>query len=172
MAKTRKPSAIVEDAENMMAVGVKSPEDLAAALPLYTELVAAQRSLGAFAKKLGETAEALSELCSAYATRAPKTAFARGKALVEEKAGQRGGVVDAGAYVEGAGKYRFAESRTKRVRVSGDNFTQEFLAGLPDGWTAPKLEIDKSALKDKSDEELFAEDIARQDVRKWTEVKS
>ena len=55
-----------------------------------------------------------------------------------------------------------------RRRNDGDEFTQQFLASLPPGWTRERVSLDASALAKESDETLLQCDIVRQDKATWT----
>ena len=65
-------------------------------------------------------------------------------------------------------EYALTISASEIRRISGGNFTQQFLAGLPDDWTAQKLELRRPALKDATADELEAHDLVRVKTRDWS----
>jgi DNA (cytosine-5)-methyltransferase 1 len=126
--KTMKASEVKKMADTLLENGgVGTRERFMQALPLLFSLKEAAGKVKQFAKALEASADELSRQAAGYAE---DHATALDAPLVEVRKGIRSGTVEVGGVT-----YRLTVSPDKVVRLDGGTLTQEFLAGLPDGWT-------------------------------------
>ena len=85
--------------------------------------------------------------------------------LAEVRKGIRSGTVEVGGVT-----YRLTVSPDKVVRLDGGTLTQEFLAGLPDGWTKSKLALVEGAFRGVDAEEMAKHDLRREIKREWSQA--
>ena len=150
-----------KQAEAMLEQGVGTKEAYKAALPLLFEVRDAAANAFAFAKLLKGLSDELSEKAAAYAIDHP-TAFT--VPLSDYREGMHRGVLE----TDGGANYALTISKGDVKRVTGGNLTQEFLGGLPKGWTKLKLEANKDAIKKESADELAKHDLYCEPKRTWS----
>jgi hypothetical protein len=68
----------------------------------------------------------------------------------------------------GGTTYRLTVSPDRIRRLDGGNMTQQFLKGLPEGWTKAKLTLVEGAFKDLDAEELARHALCRETKREWS----
>ena len=170
--KTRKTSVILAEVNDITGeTGIRSNADLANALAKLKELRESRRKLKGLIADVDAADAELSGVCTEYALANPDEVFADGEPFVTLRDDLRSGVFDAGAYVEGAGLFRFSETRSRPSRTSGDNMNAKFLKDLPQEWTRQKLELNLAALHGVDDDTLLEKGLARQLVRSWSSVE-
>ena len=152
-----------KQAEALLEQGVGTKEAYKAALPLLFEVREAAANASNFAKLLKGLAEELSDKAAAYAIDHPT-------ALTEPLSDYREGMQRGVFKMDGVG-YALTISKSDPKRVTGGNLTQEFLAGLPKGWTKPKLEANKDAMKKASAEELAKHDLYCEPKPNWSLIE-
>jgi hypothetical protein len=155
-----KPSELLNQANAVLDNGVRTREAYLTAVPMVCGLREHAKSLANFAKQLREAADELVNATAAYAI---DHATALDTPLSEWKDG-----IERGTVVIDGREYALTISANEIRRISGGNFTQQFLAGLPDDWTAEKLELRRPALKDATADELEAHDLVRVKTRDWS----
>ena len=141
-----------KQAEALLEQGIGTKDAYKAALPLLFQVRDAAANASAFGKLLKGLAEEISEKAAAYAIDHP-TALTT--PLSDYREGMQRGVFE----TDGGVNYALTISKGDVKRVTGGNLTQEFLAGLPKGWTKQKLEANKDAMKKESAEELAKHDL-------------
>ena len=62
------------------------------------------------------------------------------------------------------------DARCPSWRLGGGTLTQEFLAGLPDGWTKSKLALVEGAFRGVDAEEMAKHDLRREIKREWSQA--
>ena len=154
-----------KQAEALLEQGVGTKEAYKAALPLLFEVRDAAANASNFAKLLKCLADELSEKAAAYAIDHP-TAFT--EPLSDYREGMQRGVFESDDGVN----YALTISKGDVKRVTGGNLTQAFLAGLPKGWTKPKLEANKDAIKKETADELAKHDLYCEPKRTWSKVEA
>ena len=155
-----------EIAEAALATGVANREQLRSAVPALVALQSAAKSMQRRINETRDVIEALSEACSAYAHRHPEYVFNQSFSVSPI------GVESGDLEVDGK-TYHFAYGFDGYERAEqGQKMTQDFLATLPEGWTKPKLELDKSAVnRAKPTEDDLAEvGLVRKVKQTWTEL--
>ena len=155
-----KPSELLKQATAILEDGVKTRDAYRAAVPLIFDLREQAKSLGALVKSLRDAADDIGEGAAAYAI---DHATALDAPLAQWKDGIERGTVE----IDGR-TYALTISDGDVRRISGGNLTQGFLAGLPDDWTAKRLELRKSALRDATADELEGHDLLREKDRDWS----
>ena len=156
-----KASEVKKMADTMLENGgVGTRERFMQALPLLFSLKEAAAKVKQFAKALEASADELSRQAAGYAE---DHATALDAPLAEVRKGIRSGTVEVGGVT-----YRLTVSPDKVVRLDGGTLTQEFLAGLPDGWTKSKLALVEGAFKDVEAEEMAKHDLRREIKREWS----
>ena len=155
-----KPSELLNQANVLLEDGVKTKEAYLAAVPLIFALREQNKNYATLAKSLRDAAGELVDAAAAYAI---DHVTALDAPLAQWKDGIERGTVE----IDGR-EYALTISDGDVRRISGGNLTQDFLAELPDAWTAQKLELKKSALKDVSADELEEHDLLREKNRDWT----
>jgi hypothetical protein len=157
-----KPSEIKKQADALIDSGVQRMESYRAAVPLVFALRGAAATVKQFAKALDESAAELSRQAAAYAEEHPT---ALDTPLAEVKDGVLNGTVEIGGTT-----YRLTISPDRIKRLDGGNMTQQFLAGLPDGWTKSKLALVEGAFKGVDAEEMAKHDLRREIKREWSQA--
>ena len=156
-----------ESAEAALAAGVANKAQLIEAVPALVELQKRIKSLQANVTASAKVAEALSKLCSDYAHGHPQFVFDQTFSVSPI------GVESGDLTIDGA-TYHFSYGFDGYMRADpGQKLTQDFLAGLPDGWAKPKLEIDATAIKNATatdDDALAANGLMRKTKCKWSEL--
>ena len=168
MANTKtnaRPGELKKQAEALLEQGITTKEAYKAALPLMFAVKDAASNANAFAKLLKALADEMSEKAAAYAI---DHATALDAPLSDYRDGMERGFVEP---VDGVG-YALTISKGDIKRVTGGNLTQEFLAGLPKGWTKQKLEANKAAIKKAGADELARHDLYCELNRTWSQVKA
>ena len=155
-----KPSEIKKQADALIENGVQRMESYRAAVPLVFALRGAAATVKQFAKALDDSANELSRQAAAYAEDHPT---ALDTPLAEVKDGVLNGTVE----IDGT-TYRLTISPDKIKRLDGGSLTQQFLKGLPEGWTKAKLTLVDGAFKGLGAEELARHDLCRETKREWS----
>ena len=155
-----KPSEIKKQADALIEGGVQRMESYRAAVPLVFALRGAAATVKQFAKALDDSANELSRQAAAYAEDHPT---ALDTPLAEVKDGVLNGTVE----IDGT-TYRLTVSPDKIKRLDGGSLTQQFLKGLPEGWTKAKLTLVDGAFKGLGAEELAKHDLCREIKREWS----
>jgi len=136
MSKTLKQ--LREAAEAHVEAGVANKAALLEAVPLLVEFQDALDNANKMAKRCKEVVTNLSEACSAYVLEHPKV-LDEGLVLI-------GKGVKNGDLTIGDTTYHFSSGYDKPKRIDGDALSQEFLGGLPEGWTVMKLSLDTTGI--------------------------
>ena len=155
-----KPSEIKKQADALIEGGVQRMESYRAAVPLVFALRGAAATVKQFAKALDDSVNELSRQAAAYAEDHPT---ALDTPLAEVKDGVLNGTVE----IDGT-TYRLTVSPDKIKRLDGGSLTQQFLKGLPEGWTKAKLTLVDGAFKGLGAEELARHDLCRETKREWS----
>ena len=155
-----KPSEIKKQADALIEGGVQRMESYRAAVPLVFALRGAAATVRQFAKALEASADELSRQTAGYAEEHPT---ALDTPLSEARDGVRNGTVEIGGTT-----YRLTVSPDRIRRLDGGNMTQQFLKGLPEGWTKAKLTLVEGAFKDLDAEELARHALCRETKREWS----
>ena len=129
-------------------------------MPLVFALRGAAATVRQFAKALEASADELSRQAAGYAEEHPT---ALDTPLSEARDGVRNGTVEIGGTT-----YRLTVSPDRIRRLDGGNMTQQFLKGLPEGWTKAKLTLVEGAFKDLDAEELARHALCRETKREWS----
>ncbi len=155
-----------EDAEAALNEGVANKEQLINAVPA---LVTLQRAVGALQYTLRETSAVVDELneeCSKYAHAHPEHVF--NQSFSVSPIGVESGDIE----INGT-SYHFAYGYDGFVRSDPtEKLTQDFLAGLPDGWAKSKLSLDTTAIAKlkPTGEDLADMGLARKVKCTWNEL--
>ena len=156
-----KTKELVESADSVIAAGVKNREALNAALPLLVAMQERAQALKGVCATLVKASTMLSELCANYVD-GHESVF--GDTLREAPNGVVSGNVECGDevfhYVRGFDGFKRNED--------GKQMSQEFLQGLPEGWTETKLALAIGKEQDISPEELDAAGLMRKPKRVWS----
>ena len=164
MRDKKRPSAVQlkERADLLTMNGITTRETYFEALPLLFSIRQAAASIKAFAKALEASAETLSEGAAAYAK---DHTTALDEPLHEAAKGKTVGTV-----VIGTNRYTLTLTDGPLKRESGDNLTEDFLKGLPKGWTKIKHELDVTSInqQDVDKDDLFKHGLIRTEKRAWT----
>jgi len=127
-----------EAAEAALESGVGNKTALLSTVPLLVEFQEAIESANKTAKRCKELASRLSEACSRYAI-------------------EHVGVFDEGLVLIGRGvrngdltidetTYHFTSGYGAPKRIDGDAMNQDFLGGLPEGWTKTEFKLDTTGI--------------------------
>jgi len=159
MAKTLKQ--LRETAEAQIESGVGNKAALLEAVPLLVEFQEALDNANKMAKRCKEVAAKLSEACSAYVLEHPKT--------LDEGLQMIGKGVKNGDLTIGDTTYHFSSGYDKPKRIDGDAMSQDFLGGLPEGWTVMKLALDTTGINRQKvdDAALEAAGLYRPAKNEW-----
>ena len=158
-----KVQELIDNAGSIVENGVENRAQFDEAMSLYGELVCQAAKAAAAEKLLGGLVKALGALTAEYAI-SHKTVFT--EPLTEIKDGVRNGVVD----VSGK-QYRLTVSLGDPKRISGANFTQDFLKRLPEAWCKSSLKLNVGALADVDEKTLAKHDIKRDEKGVWSPVE-
>lgn len=158
-----KVQELIDNAGSIVENGVENRAQFDEAMSLYGELVCQAAKAAAASKLLGELVRGVGALTAEYAF-SHKTVFT--EPLTEIKDGVRNGVVD----VSGK-QYRLTVSLGDPKRISGANFTQDFLKRLPEAWCKSSLKLNVGALADVDEKTLAKHDIKRDEKGVWSPVE-
>jgi len=150
-----------EAAEAALESGVGTKGALLSTVPLLVEFQEAVESANKTAKRCKEVAAELSAACSKYALD-HQSVFDEGLVLVGK------GVRNGDLTIEET-TYHFASGYGSPKRLDGDALSQDFLGGLPEGWTKTKLELDTTGINrlKVEDEELGRAGLYRPEKNEW-----
>jgi len=150
-----------ENAEEKILLGVSNKAALFEAVPLLIELQEAVESASKTAKRCKEIASTLSDACSKYALD-HQSLFDDGLVLVGK--GVRNGDLTIDETT-----YHFTSGYDSPKRIDGDALSQEFLDGLPEGWTKTKFVLDTTGINRlKIDDKALAEaGLYRPEKNEW-----
>ncbi len=154
-----------EEAEALVEGGVRNKVQLIEAVPALIELQNAAKAAKKNLDASNAVARALSKACSEYAHEHPEYVF--GSFMVSPI-----GVESGDLEIDGR-TYHFKHGFEGYVRSEeGKLITQEFLAGLPEGWAKSKLELDTTALNkaEPKAEELEEFGLMRKVKQVWAEI--
>ena len=151
---------LIDNAGSIVENGVENRAQFDDAMLLYGNLVREAARAAAASKLLGELVKGVGALTAEYAI-GHKTVFT--EPLTEIKDGVKNGIVEVGET-----QYRLTVSLGEPKRVSGANFTQDFLKRLPEGWCKSSLKLNVGALADVDEKTLAKHDIERKEVGKWS----
>jgi len=148
-------------AEAKILLGISNKATLFEAVPLLIELQEAVENAHKTAKRCKEIASTLSDACSAYALE-HQSIFDDGLALISK--GVRNGDLTIDQTT-----YHFTSGYDKPKRLDGDALSQDFLGGLPEGWTKAKLELDTTGINRlKVEDKTLAEaGLYRPEKNEW-----
>jgi len=135
---TKSLKQLRETAEDKLLLGISNKAALVEAVPLLVELQEAIESANKTAKRCKEVAAQLSEACSGYAL-GHQSVFDEGLSLV-------GKGVKSGDLTIDETTYHFTSGYGSPKRIDGDVLNQEFLNGLPEGWTKCELKLDTTGI--------------------------
>ena len=158
-----KVQELIDNAGSIVQNGVENRAQFDDAMSLYGELVCQAAKAAAASKLLGELVKGLGALTAEYAID-HKSVFT--EPLTEIKDGVKNGIVEVGET-----QYRLTVSLGDPKRISGANFTQDFLKRLPEGWCKSSLKLNVGALADVDEKTLAKHDIKRDEVGKWSTVE-
>ena len=157
--------ALREDAETALAAGVANREQLRSAVPALVALQNAERSMRLRLKETQAVIQSLSEACSKYAHEHPEYVFDQTFSVSPI------GVESGDLEIDGR-TYHFTHGFDGYVRTEpSETLTQEFLKGLPEGWTKSRLSLDTTALNKAkpSDDDLAEFGLMRKVKESWFE---
>jgi len=159
MSKTMKQ--LREEAEALIADSITNKQALHKALPVLIDLQEACANASKTAKRCKEIAAELSEACSKYAL-GHESVFDEGLVLIGK--GVRNGELTIDETT-----YHFASGYASPKRLDGDALSQDFLGGLPEGWTKAKLELDTTGINrlKVEDEALKEAGLYRPEKNEW-----
>jgi len=159
MTKTMKQ--LRAEAEALIADGITNKQELYKALPVLIDLQEACVSANKTVKRCKEIAAELSEACSRYALD-HQSVFDEGLVLIGK--GVRNGELTIDETT-----YHFASGYGSPKRLDGDALSQDFLGGLPEGWTKAKLELDTTGINrlKVDDKTLEEEGLYRPEKNEW-----
>ena len=154
-----------EEAEALVKAGVANREQLRGAVPALVALQNAEKAQSQRLKETRAVIQALSDACSAYAHRHPEYVF--DQTFSVSPIGVESGDIE----IDGR-TYHFTHGFDGYVRTEpGETLTQEFLKGLPEGWTKSRLSLDTTALNKAkpSDDDLAEFGLMRKVKESWFE---
>ena len=157
--------ALREDAETALATGVANREQLRSAVPALVALQNAERSMRLRLKETQAVIQSLSEACSKYAHEHPEYVFDQTFSVSPI------GIESGDLEIDGR-TYHFTHGIDGYVRTEpSETLTQEFLKGLPEGWTKSRLSLDTTALNKAkpSDDDLAEFGLMRKVKESWFE---
>ena len=142
---------------------ISNKESFHEAVKLAIQIEAMRKNLMTNYRYFGDLLKQLNLKTSNYAIET-KTALADDPLHTEREG------LTQGSFIEGDQKFTLSLSPGDFKRISGDNMTQGFLGGLPDGWAAAKMMLDTAFLKEqKFDAETLAKhDLCQETARRWT----
>ena len=133
--------ALRETAEAMLEAGISNKQQLLAAVPAVVALQDATRRLGYTLNAAKDVVRRLVEACSDYAHEHPEHVFDETFSVTPV------GVESGDLAIEGR-IYHYSRGVDGFVRTEpGVLLTQEFIRGLPEGWTKEKAELDLAGIK-------------------------
>ena len=151
---------LIDNVRSIIENGVENRAQFDEAMSLYGELVREAARAVSAEKLLTELVKGLGTLAAEYAID-HKTVFT--EPLTEFKDGVRNGMVE----VDGK-QYRLTVSLGKPKRISGANFTQDFLKRLPESWCSSSLSLNVGAIADIDEKTLAKHDIKRDQRGVWS----
>ncbi len=146
--------------------GINRRADLIAAVPLIVEAKNRLDSLNNTIKGIRKNRDAVSDAAAKYALE-HRSVFNEIKILK--------GDIFTGDIEIGGSVYHLTVSQSGFVRTDpSEDLNQEFLGGLPQGWTKSLLHLDDSAVNkaDPGDEYLASVGLMRKEKRTWSERTS
>ena len=155
---------LIENAQGIAQNGVGNRAQFDEAMAVYHELAGNAAKAAAAAAQLKSLVKAVGDLAAEYAV-GHRSVFT--EPLAEVRAGVSNGVVD----VNGV-PYRLTVGAGEPRRISGANFTQEFLKRLPEAWCKASLKLNVGALAGVDGETLAKHGIKRTEKREWSVVES
>ena len=155
-----KASDLKKECDALLEQGITTKEQYLKAVPMIFELRKAIKGVKDWMTILADRLNQLSEGAAYYAI---DHATALDEPLSTLKDGIESGTVEIGGET-----YRLTLSRDDAERISGGNFTQEFLKKLPKDWVVSKLVLKQSALSDASSEDMAKHDLKRDVKRIWS----
>jgi len=158
---TKSLKQLREAAEAALETRVGSKAALLTAVPLLVEFQEAIDSANKTAKRCREVAARLSEACSEYALKNQKI-FDEGLVLIGK------GVKNGDLTVDGT-TYHFTSGYGSPRRIDGDVLNQDFLGGLPEGWTKTEFKLDTTGINrlKVEDAALEAAGLYRPEKNEW-----
>lgn len=158
----KKPSVLIQDADELIEKGIKTRETYVEALPLMMSMRQAAISLKAYARNLDEHADVLSEATAAYAM--------EHVTALDEPLHEASGKKQCGSITIDDGVYTLTITPGPIKRTNGDNMTNDFLKRLPATWIKTKPELDVTGINrlGVSEEVLFKHGLLRVEKRAWT----
>jgi len=158
---TKSLKQLRETAEDKILLGISNKAALLEAVPLLVEFQDAIESASKTAKRCKEIASQLSAACSEYALD-HQSVFDDGLVLIGK------GVKNGDLTIDET-TYHFTSGYDKPKRIDGDAMTQDFLEGLPEGWTKTKFELDTTGINRlKVEDDVLAEaGLYRPEKNEW-----
>ena len=154
-----------EEAEALVKAGVANRDQLRGAVPALVALQNAEKAQSQRLKETRAVIQALSDACSAYAHRHSEYVF--DQTFSVSPIGVESGDIE----IDGR-TYHFTHGFDGYVRTEpSETLTQEFLKGLPEGWTKSRLSLDTTALNKAkpSDDDLAEFGLMRKVKESWFE---
>lgn len=155
-----KSSEVKKIVDELIDQGISTREQYMSAVPLIFEMRKAVKGAKDWLAILVDREKQLSELAAGYA-------IDHKTALDEPLSTDKDGIESGSVEIDGE-DYRLTLSLGHAERISGGNLTQQFLKGLPKGWTTSKLELVQGALAGTSPDELARYDLKRDTKRVWS----
>ena len=155
-----------EKAEELVRGGIGNRAQLLAAVPALVRLQSAVKMAKARLAETKKVEEELCRVCSEYAHAHPDHVF--GESFSVSPIG-----VESGDVTIDERCYHFSYGFDGYVRSdAAQTLSQDFLAGLPAGWTKSRLELDKTAVNrlKPSEEELASVGLERKVKSGWGEM--